>query len=211
MTAPETARRPSRRSLLVGGAALALVVLVVVLVATLGGRDDGDGGGTAAATTAPTTTTPAPATSAPPPTPTPTGPTGDVTALPATLDPVGLADPAEVGTVTARLTDVAVVDVTAQGPGSVSGRSLQVTVELTNGSASSLPLDGVEVTADTGEDRAPAPRVEDGETEGLGGTVDAGATATGTYLFSLPDGVDDVTVQVGYQAGAPLMVFTGQV
>lgn len=214
MTAPGTSRRPSRRTLLLGGGALALVVVVAVLLATLGGGSGSStsAGSATATTTAPTTTTPAPATSAPPPTPTAAGPTDDVTALPSQDAPVGLSDEAAAGDgVTARLADVTVVQAEAQGPGSVSGRALRVTVELTNGTSSPVSFSGVDVTADTGDDHVPAPPVVDGQTEGVGGTADPGASQSGTYLFSLPDDASTVTVLVGYQAGAPLMVFTGSV
>jgi cytoskeletal protein RodZ len=214
MTTPQTGRRPSRRTLLLGGAALALVVVVVVLIATLGGSSSDSSSSAGSSTTASpaTTTVPAPATSAPPPTPTPTGPTESVDALPSQESAVGLQDQADTGDgVTARLTDVSVVQATAQGPGSVSGRALRVTVELTNGTSGPVSFSGVDVNADTGEDHVPAPPVVDGETEGVGGTAAAGAAVSGTYLFSLPDDENTVTVLVGYQAGAPLMVFTGSV
>jgi hypothetical protein len=213
MTAPETSRRPSRRTLVLGGAALALVVVVAVLLAALGGSSPDTAGSAAGTTTAaPTTTAPAPATSAPPPTPTATGPTEDVDALPSRGPSVGLQDQADTGAgVTARLTDVSVVQATAQGPGSVSGRTLKVTVELVNGTSAPVSFSGVDVTADTGDDHVPAPPVLDGETEGVGGTATPGSSATGTYLFSLPEDESTVTVLVGYQAGAPLMVFTGSV
>ncbi len=224
MTAPETSRRPRRRTLVLGGAALALVVVVAVLLTALGGSSgnggpDGAAGG-ASGSSAPTTsgtsaagpTSTAPLTSAPPPTPTPTGSTDDVDALPSQVAPVGLGDQAATGDgVTARLTSASVVQAEGRGPGSVSGRALQVTVELSNGTAAAVSFSGVDVNADTGADHQPAPPVVDGQSAGISGTAGPGDSLSGTYLFSLPDDASTVTVLVGYQAGAPLLVFTGQV
>ena len=46
----------------------------------------------------------------------------------------------------------------------------------------------------------------------LSGVLDPGATKSGTYVFTVPaDQRNPVTVTVNYSAGAPTLVFTGQV
>ena len=220
---PRTGR--SRRQLLfgVGGAVLvALVALVLVLTVGGGGGDDD----TAAAATPGATSSAAPATPpeatptapgetvAPPPsTPTPTGPTEDVDEPPPSLPEVPLDAPAAVGNgVVATIGSVEAIDGTAVGPGNIAGPALRVTVRIENGTPGALSLDGVAVNLSHGAERTPASPLDDPSQVPFVGTVEAGATAQGVYVFSVPAGVRDlVTVEVGYQAGAPLLLFTGAV
>lgn len=125
--------------------------------------------------------------------------------------PVGLDGVAEFGDgVTARLAGIEAVDVEAALPGEISGPAVRVTVELTNGSAEALSLDNVAVVV---QDPAgvPVPSVASPDEKGFSGSLEAGASATGTYTFSL-DPVDrgEARLTIKYAADAPTVVFTGR-
>lgn len=215
-TAPAEEQEPAGRSrgrrLLAAGAALAvaLAALVVVLVTT-GGDDDADpaatGSGAAATSGAPVDETIAPL----PPTPTPTGPTEDVDQPPPAQPEVPLDAPAAVGNgIVATVTSVEAIDGTAVGPGNIAGPALRITVRIENGTAEAVSLDGVAVNMYTGAERTPVSPLDDPSRVPFTGMVEPGATGEGVYVFSVPtDARDLVTVEVGYQAGAPLLLFTG--
>lgn len=215
MSSPE-APRLSRRLLLAVLAGV-VVLAVIVALAVTGGDDEQSPSSSASASasasdpTSASSAGAAPTSSAPPATPAPTGPTGNVDALPSELPEVGLQDEAQgADGVTVGLTDVSVEQVTGQGAGSVSGRAVRITVGVTNGSPDELSVSGVDVTAYTGSDRVPAAPVDDGGTVGLGGVVAPGERSSGSYLFTLPDDASTVTVLVAVEAGAPVLVFSGE-
>ncbi len=212
MTTPAP-RAGGRRRLLLGAAAVLVAAVVVGLVLAFSG--DGGAGATPAEAAAPSATaapTPAEVELAPTaPTPEPTGPTSDADALPPSLPAVGLDQPAAVGNgITAVVSSLEAIDGTAQGPGNVTGPALRATVRITNGTAGPVSLDAVVVDLATGADLSPASPLDDPSQRPFSGTVAPGDTAEGVYVFTVP--VDDraaVTLSVGYQAGAPVLVFTG--
>jgi hypothetical protein len=218
---PGTTGTTRRRRLV--AAIVAVVVLaaaVLTLVLTVGGDDDRDedgGGGTAAGSSAPTSappTAPGSETVAPlPPTPAPTGPTEDVDEPPAALAEVALDAPAAVGNgVVATVPSIESFEGAADGPGNIAGPALRITVRIENGTAEAVSLDGVAVNLYTGDDRAPASPLEDPSRAPFTGTVAPGDSAEAVYVFSVAtDARDVVTLEVGYQAGAPLLLFTGPV
>jgi hypothetical protein len=208
----EAAPAPRRRALLAAGAAVlvALVALVAVLV-TRGGDDDG---GTGAGDTGAAQTSGAPVdeTIAPlPPTPTPTGPTEDVNQLPPAQPEVPLDAPAAVGNgIVATIGSIEAIEGTAVGPGNIAGPALRVTVRIENGTAEDVSLDGVAVNMYSGAERTPASPLGDPSQAPFTGMLAPGATGEGVYVFRVPvEARDLVTVEVGYQAGAPLLLFTG--
>jgi hypothetical protein len=211
---------------------LALVALAAVL--TGGGDEDGAAAatpgaassspasgsesasesGSASATAEPTASTaPDETVPPPPPTPTPTGPTEDVDEPPPSLPEVPLEAPAEVGNgVVATIASVEEIDGTAVGPGNVAGPALRITVRIENGTTEPVSLDGVAVNLSSGPERTPASPLDDPSRAPFSGTVEPGEAGAGVYVFSVPTDVrDQVTVEVGYQAGAPLLLFTGAV
>ncbi len=147
---------------------------------TAGGDADGapvtDGVGPAATPSADgTTEAPAPAPSAPP-------------VATRTAEPVAVGEDAPFeGGLVALVTAVEAVDVEARGPGGVSGPGRLVRLELENGSDVAVDLDGVAVTA-TVDDGSPAPAVSGSPTEPVGGELAPGASASGTYAFTAPEG-----------------------
>ena len=207
------------------GAAVAVVVVVLTVVSLLlsGGDDDrtpsAAAGGTTASTTtappvaaAPTAPTPAPTPeTTPETTPEPTGPTGDVDDPPPSRPAVALDAAAEVGDgVSASLVSLDAIEGTATGPGNIAGPALRITVRIENGTDEPVSLGGVVVDLASGRDLVPASPLDDPSAAPFAGTVAPGEHADGVYVFTIPEeDRGSVTVSVGYQAGAPLMVFTG--
>lgn len=217
MSSPDTPRpRPGRRVVLLAGAGLvALLVLVGVLVATAGDDDgssapaaSGASSSASAGTSAPVTPSVVPTN---PPTPEPSGPTSDAASGPSSLAPVGLDDEAEVGDgVRGRLVSVEAIQGDGDGVGAIDGPALRVTVELTNDTGSDVSTGAVAVELYTGEDLVPASPLNDPSEFPFQGVLAPGEQATGVYVFTVAeDDRTDVTVQVGYQAGAPYLVFRG--
>ncbi len=219
-------RAAGPRRLLLLGAAAALIALVALVAVLTGGDDDGaaaatpgaasssSGSASASATAEPSASTaPDETVPPPPPTPTPTGPTENVDEPPPSLPEVPLDAPAEVGNgVVATIASVEAIDGTAVGPGNIAGPALRVTVRIDNGTAEAVSLDGVAVNLSHGEERTPASPLDDPSRAPFTGMVEPGETGEGVYVFSVPTDVRDlVTIEVGYQAGAPLLLFTGAV
>ncbi|MCZ2825179.1 MULTISPECIES: hypothetical protein [unclassified Modestobacter] len=161
---------------------------------------------------APTSTAPASASVAPAAdTPEPTGPTEEADEPPPSLSPVALDQTAAVGNgIGAEVVSLEGIAGTAIGPGNVSGPALRVTVRLTNGTAEPVSLGGVAVELAWGPELVPASPLDDVSAAPFQGSVPAGGTAEGVYVFSIAEGDRaEVTLSVGYQAGAPFLVFTG--
>jgi hypothetical protein len=212
-TSPVGRTDRSRRLLWIGGVVAVVVVGLVVLGLALRGVDDARTPSAAAGTTAPLTAEGPPAAAPAVPTPEPTGPTDDVDEPPPSRPAVALDETAEAGDgVTASITSVEAIDGTATGPGNVAGPALRVTVRVDNGTDGPVSLGGVSVDLTYGEDLVPASPLGDPSAAPFTGTIAPGEGAEGVYVFSIP--VEDrgsVTLSVGYQAGAPIMVFTGPV
>ena len=203
--------RTRRRGLLLAIGAVVLVAAIVALVLVLN-RDNGTSNAAAATTTSSTArdTSVIPN----PPTPTPTGPTSNVDALPTATAEVPLDSPAAVGNgVVANLTAIEGIQGTANGPGNVSGPAIRVTVHVVNGTAAPITLAGAAVNMYYGADDTPASPLDDPSARPFGiDMIAPGDAADGVYVFSVPaDQRDKVTVEVGYEAGAPLLLFSGPV
>ncbi|WP_409329156.1 hypothetical protein [Trujillonella humicola] len=207
--APPRRRRPGRRTIALAVAAAVVLVALAVLLLVRGGDD---AAGTPAGSTADAgpALPPAPS-SAPAPEPTPEPPLEGSDALPPTQDPVALDQTAAVGDgVTVDVVGLEGIEGAATGPGNVAGPALRVTVRLTNGTPEPVSLDGTAVDLRYGFDQAPASPLEDPSQVRFSGVVEPGASAEGTYVFSVPvDARDAVTVIVGYAPGAPFVVLTG--
>lgn len=125
--------------------------------------------------------------------------------------PVPLSSAASTPDVSARISDIRVIQAQARGPGEISGPSYEVTFVIRN--RSDRPLDLSSVTANL-QDATGRPSVS------LTGppaapfteTVAAGARAKGVYVFRRVDEEKDpITVTLSYSADAPIVVFTGTV
>lgn len=202
----------SRRSVL-AGAALLVLALVLLVAGVLAGRP-GTPDGRASSTTAATLSAGAvasPSIPPPPPTPAPTGPTSDANVLPQQLAAVQLGTPAAVGNgISATVVSLDPIDGTGRGPGNIAGPALRAMIRITNGTTQPQSVDAVAVDMTYGSERRPASPLDDPSQRPFRGIVRPGGSATGTYVFTVPaDARSVVTVSVGYQAGAPFMVFTG--
>lgn len=208
VTAPAPDRR--RRLLLAGIAAVVVIALVVLVLVLNGGNGATRDAGASVSTTSAATDTSVPP---PLPTPTPTGPTDVVDQPPPALPEVALDATAAVGNgIVATLPRIEAIEGSAVGPGNIAGPALRVTVRIENGTGADVSLDGVAVNMSYGADHTPASPLDDPSRRPFGGLLAAGDSADGIYVFSVPaDARDSVTIEVGYQAGAPLLLFTGPV
>ena len=111
--------------------------------------------------------------------------------------PVGPGTPVDFGGgVTATLTGSRTVDVEAHSPGETSGPGVAATIEVENGSKQPFDLTTIAVTATYG-DGTPAIVSRSDPASDLTGTVAAGRTATGVYVFRVPkDQADTLLIQV---------------
>jgi hypothetical protein len=119
------------------------------------------------------------------------------------VEPDGVADFGD--DVTARLISVTPYTATGSQPGEVSGPAVEVTLELRNDTGSAISLDGVTVNVYYGDDEVPAAPIDSRGTP-FSGSLAPGATATGSYGFSVPEG-EDVIVTLSKSPGSPLVVF----
>jgi hypothetical protein len=207
---PDVARR--RRRLLLAILAAAVVAAIVVVVLVVRSGDDLDPAARSGASSTATSSAAAsasPTASAFSPAPGPT----DANEPPPALPPVALDARSEVGNgVVATLPSIDQIQGTAQGPGNIAGPAIRVTVRIENGTAAPVSLEGVAVNMYFGAELTPASPLEDPSRKDFFGTVAPGKSAEGVYVFSVPsDARDSVTVEVGYAAGAPLLMFTGAV
>jgi hypothetical protein len=207
--APDPARS-RRRGLLLAVGAVVLIAAIVALVLALN-RDNGSSNASAGSSTGTARDT---SVIPNPPTPTPTGPTENVDSPPSAAAEVPLNSPAAVGNgVVASLTSIEAVQGTANGPGNVAGPAIRVTVHVENGTSAPMTLAGAAINMYYGADDSPASPLDDASARPFGiDMIQPGASADGVYVFTVPeDQRDKVTVEVGYEAGAPLLLFSGPV
>jgi len=202
-----------KQRLVAAGVGGALVVLLAVFLLTSGGghhaatasSSPAAGSSSAAASGS---AAPSPAASAGP---TSIAPAGNPNDPPPTLPAVALDHPAVVGNgITARIISTEAIQGSATGPGNTNGPALRFTVRITNGTPRPVSLDGVAVNLAFGSQSTPASPLDDPSQAPFHGAVAPGKSADGVYVFSIA--VRDrasVTLTVGYQAGAPILVFTG--
>jgi hypothetical protein len=207
----------SMRGRVLAALGVVAVVVAVVLVVTLGGSDGSPSsdagattsgsGGSAASASATASSSASATSSAASPTP------GDANQPPPSLPAVALNATADAGDgVSARLASIDAIQGEAGGPGQVAGPALRVTVRILNGSGADISLDGVAVNLAYGADNTPGSPIQDSSAAPFSGSLPAGDEAEAVYVFSVPeDSRDVVTVEVGYQPGAPLMIFSGPV
>lgn len=169
-----------------------------------GDGPDPTGEASAAPSVEPAATTPVPA---------PQG--GDinqtVAAVPVTTAPaVPLNSAADFGGgVRVEMVELNRIDTTAQGPGEVAGPGVAVKLRFVNDSSAAVSLDNVTVNLADGSQQPGLP-MSAAPAQPFRGSVDAGATAEGVYVFTLPaDFANPASVTVSYSAGAPTVVFTG--
>lgn len=149
------------------------------------------------ATPVPTEITPRPVTDSP------DNPVGEI------LTPIDQSGAPAPG-VTLALTSLTAIDGTADEPGEVAGPALEIVVSVTNNTGAAISLQSVVVNADYGTDRKPAGELNEQGKLPLSGNVAPGATAEGTYVFTVPtDQRDLVRISVFTSVDSPTVVFEG--
>jgi len=214
---PDPGAEPATRRrlwwwLTIAGAAVALGVIGILVALAVAGQPAPPGEGAAGGPSATAGESPDPDGAAAPG-------DGDPADPGATIDPdfgepvadtaVGDGEADFGDSVTAKVTAIDFITVTGTRAGEVSGPAMRVAVMLANGTGEPIPLDAVTVNAYYGSDTQPASPF-DSETEGepFSGTLASGGTATGSYVFSIPEGQDkDIVVTVSRGADSPLVVF----
>jgi hypothetical protein len=154
--------------------------------------------------------TPEPGALTPVPPPTPGDTSSTVAPRPVeTRKPVKLDQPAApTRAVTVRVTRLRAVQAKAQGPGEVSGPGLELRVQVRN-QGPTLDLSGAAVTL-TAADGSPGQMMTGPPAVPLPGSVAAGRTATGTYVFTVPKGQrDPVQVVVTLSEKLAVVTFSG--
>jgi hypothetical protein len=205
-----------------GSAAASLLLL------TLGAACSADAGSPSGSAPTPTASasSAAPATAAPGPSKTPTLPPPPATTpVPAatpgnvnstvpskpekTKKPVKLDRPSTTGTgLTVNLTSIEPINAKAEQPGEVAGPGLAITITVKNTGSKSADLSTLVVNVANSDD-APGTQMSAKPSRPLAGSVAAGKTKTGVYVFTVSkDKRKPVTVTVDI-AGAPVLAFTG--
>jgi hypothetical protein len=128
------------------------------------------------------------------------------------LAPVAPQEPGNADGIEAALTKFEGVTGEVVGPGDVAAPAVRMTVDIKNTGSAPLDLNLVVVNAYMGPERDPAEMYEQPGGKPVSGSLAPGETATGVYIFRIPeDRRDDVTVVVDYQAGLPAITFRGPV
>lgn len=128
------------------------------------------------------------------------------------LEPVAPQEPGEATGITASLVKFESVTGEVVGPGDVAAAAVRVTLDVTNTGTGPLDLNLVVMNAYIGAQRDPAETYEQPGGSPVNGSLAPGETATGVYLFRIPeDRRDDVTFVVDYYAGQPAITFRGPV
>lgn len=131
-----------------------------------------------------------------------------VTVAPQAATPLG-APATDAGGLRFAIASIDAVQGEASAPGEIGGPALQVTLRATNTSTSPVDLSLTVVDLRHGADQVPAAPFTVGTTP-LGGTLAPGASATGVYVFAVPDQRrDQVTIYVNARPELPSVVFEG--
>lgn len=126
--------------------------------------------------------------------------------------PVAVTDTADYGNgVTVALTTLDSITTTAELPGEIAGPGVAVTVQIVNSGGDAIDLGAVVVDlADAAG--TPALPMTTSPAAPFSGSLAAGGTASGVYVFTLPTGYTaPVTISVSYSVDAPVVVFTGDI
>lgn len=131
---------------------------------------------------------------------------------PAPTQEAELGKTAELSTgVDVTVSDVKVLDVTAETPGEIAGPAVALTISVSNASAAAVDLSTAMVTV-TGADGSYGQATSSQPFSPFAGSVGPGQQASGVYVFRLPaDERTSLQVTVEYIAGAPIALFVGSV
>ena len=109
------------------------------------------------------------------------------------------------------IVDASLTEVTAGAPGDVTGPAIVATVQIENGTASSLDLGSTIVTMTDASGGLAQPNTA-APFDPFTAVVPAGGSLRGVYVFSVGAGlIDPVSISISYAGGAPSALFTGPV
>jgi hypothetical protein len=188
--------------LVLGGALVAITLVIVLVAVWLPAGSSGGGAPDPGETT--------PSASGPSSSPTPGEPTP---VPPATPSPVPLDEPAAIQPgLVAAIEQIEAVEGEARGPGEVAGPAIRFRVTFVNSTSDAVDLSSTVITVDYGDARTPALQLFEPGASPLPGSVAAGATANGVFVFTIPaDQRSLVHITVDYSVGVPPLEFTGPV
>lgn len=105
--------------------------------------------------------------------------------------------------------DVKAIETSAGVPGDVAGPAVQFKVSVANGSSEPVEVDNVVVNV-TGSDAAPGVLFQGSPTQQLAGKLEAGSSASGTYVFRVaPSARKPVKIEVSLNPSLPVVSFNG--
>lgn len=126
-----------------------------------------------------------------------------------TASPISIDRSYQAAKVKVSLVSVKAINAKGEGPGEVSGPALAVNVQIANGTAKSLDLSHVIVNLLDAKGNVATPLTPSAP---FSGSVSAGASAKGTYEFSIAKNVrKPVKVSVTYDLDQPTALFVGNV
>ena len=130
---------------------------------------------------------------------------------PPVSDPVDLDSPAEfTASVRAEVTKIEAVEGEARGPGEIGGPALRVSVTLNNDTDKAVSLDTTVVALFYGAGQTPGVELSGPGTSPFHGSLPAGGTASGVYVFTCPPGErDDIRITVSYSPSDTTVAFEG--
>jgi hypothetical protein len=109
----------------------------------------------------------------------------------------------------ATVTGMAAVDGKAQGPGEIAGPAVRFTLRITNTTGKTADLSHTVVNAYYGADSSPAQPLTSG-TAAFPASLADGASATGTFVFTIPASARaSVVVTVDTSVANPVVAFKG--
>jgi hypothetical protein len=127
-----------------------------------------------------------------------------------TAKPVATNQTASFGnSVSAHISALKHINAVAHGIGEVSGPAVAVTFVIKNGTGHTIDLGSVSVNV---QDAAgtPANTMSGSPAQPFAGTLAAGKSSSGTYVFSLPKGhPNPITISLSYTTEAPVVLFVG--
>lgn len=111
--------------------------------------------------------------------------------------------------IAARLTSVKGINAKANGPGEIAGPAVELTIRITNDAAKTIDLGNAVVNL-TDSEQKPGLPIAGSPAKPFTGTLAAGHSAIGTYVFTVPTNHRaPVSVTVSYTATAPVVLFVG--
>jgi hypothetical protein len=123
---------------------------------------------------------------------------------------VKLQETAKVAGGVATISKIEAIEAKAEGIGQIAGPAIRFVVGVRNTSAQELPLDTAEITVEAGAQKLPAIRLDGSGTKLFPQKVASGKTASGTFVFLVPeDQRSQVRIYLNYAASESVVAFEG--